>query len=293
MTPEEFAAARKTLGWTQDQMASELNLTPHVIAAIEKGEARIPRSIAKNVAWMAAAANADAVMAASGLPECPTLAAFVGDVNDKPDVALKKIEALEAHMKTCPICQAREAYGRAHIAPLPEMPMPAWIKGFGFLEDALGHLPKQLRPPEGDAGEGRRRALWVAAFFSLIAIGVSSLMLIGNLVSDGLSSRWWQQPLAIMLAMPCAYFVGLFLAGTIYDLTRPIASRLPGYVIRGALCVPAAYGSVGAVIPLFDDKITWSDWPVLTAMFAVLGAVGGAVLWVVHKVRGKIPGQAS
>src|SRR3954470_480116 len=119
MTPEEFAEARKTLGWTQEQMASELNLTPHVITAIEKGEARIPRSIAKNVAWMAAAANADAIMAASGLPECPVVAAFDNNANDSADAALKKLEALETHIKACPICQAREAYGRAHVPPLP------------------------------------------------------------------------------------------------------------------------------------------------------------------------------
>src|SRR4051812_45132880 len=57
--------------------------------------------------------------------------------------------------------------------------------------------------------------------------------------------------------------------------------------------VPAAYGSVGAVMPFFDDKITWSDWPGITALFAVLGAAGGALLWLVHRIRGKIPGRAT
>lgn len=292
MTAQEFAAARASLGLTQDQLASELNLTPHVIAALETGNARIPKGIAHELSWRAAIARRDAKMKASGLPECTVVAALVKQLDDTPD-QLKVMQQIEAHASTCPVCQRREAYGREHVGPPPEMPMPGWIRTIGFLEDLPDRLPPGLRPPKGEGGKGRRAGIWMAAGFSAIAIVVAALGAISRILRDGPGSAWWQQSVGIALAVPLAYFIGFFLAGTVYDFTRRIADRFISYVIRGGLILPAVYGSVGAALPFLDKKFDWSSWPVITVAIAVVGAVGGAMLWIIDKIRGKLPKAAT
>lgn len=290
MTAAEFLVARKALGLTQEEMAGDLGLTPHVIAGIENGEARVPKSIARELDWRVAVAKRDAVLAASGLPECAVALKLESAMEGKSgDDMMKAVEALVAHVKDCPTCKARDEYAQAHAPAIPELPMPGWVRGLGLIEGLLERLPPPFRPSDGEKGKGRRIGVSMAAFFSLIAIAIGTFGAIAGLANNGFASSWWQQPLGIIVAVPLAYFVGFFLAGTVYDLTRPIARRFLGYVLRGLLIVPAIYGSVGFVLPFFDDKMHWSEWPYITLGFAIIGGVGGGLLWIVDRIRGKLP----
>jgi hypothetical protein len=161
------------------------------------------------------------------------------------------------------------------------------------MERLLGRLPQPLHPAKGKAGEGRRMGAWMAAIFSMIAIAVALFGAVAGLATHGFSSRWWQQPLGIAATVPLGYFLGGFLGGTVYDLTRPLAHRFVGYVLRGGLIVPAIYGSIGVVLPFVADDVPWSAWPVLTLAFGIMGAFGGVLLWLIHRVTGKLPASAS
>jgi hypothetical protein len=135
--------------------------------------------------------------------------------------------------------------------------------------------------------------LWMATCFSMIAIAIALFGAISGFASQGLHSSWWQQPLGIAAIIPFGYFLGGLLGGSVYDFTRPIAHRFVGYVIRGGLIVPAIYGSIGLVMPFFADDVSWSDLPAMMLVFGTLGVVGGALLWVVHRVKGKLPSPAA
>lgn len=51
MTSEEFTAARERLGLTSADVAAEFGLTPDVVDAIEAGSVKVPRHMAKQLAW--------------------------------------------------------------------------------------------------------------------------------------------------------------------------------------------------------------------------------------------------
>ena len=97
----------------------------------------------------------------------------------------------------------------------------------------------------------------------------------------------------VVLIVPIGYFLGFFLAGWVFDATRRIRHRFVGYVIRGGLAAAAIYGSIGLVMPVMDRDFDWSDWPGLVALFAAFGALIGGGLWIIDRVRGKIPSRVA
>src|SRR3954469_1504180 len=104
MTGEEFAAARATLGLGIDEIAAELNVTPHVVEAMETGSIRIPGRIAKELAFRAALRERELVLAKSGLPECPTAVALERAApGSDAESAPKILEKLTAHAASCPV----------------------------------------------------------------------------------------------------------------------------------------------------------------------------------------------
>jgi transcriptional regulator with XRE-family HTH domain len=242
MNALEFLEARQALGLTQEALAAELGLTPPVVAAIERGERQAPKAAVRQLIWRAALARREAVLAASGLPECATLLqlqdAFAESANGGRDKLIAAGEALSEHAGGCAVCQARDGYAASHAPPLPDPPLPAWMRVAARLKRAvdqlLGKLPGVMRPPPGEAGEGRRFAVFTAAAFSLLAIGIGVLAAISRLASRGWGSGWWREPLAIVALTPVGYFVGFYLAGSVFDATRRVRHQLMGYVIRGA-----------------------------------------------------------
>jgi DNA-binding XRE family transcriptional regulator len=294
MSPSEFMAARKTLGLTHEEMADELGLTPHVIAGIENRNARVPKGIESKVNWLVAVAQRDAVLAASGLPECPVALKLELELERafdqrNLDDAEKADEALTTHSADCRACNALEEYANKHAPPIPDFPESVWLRPITYLLGLLERLPPPLFPSKGDQGDGRRMGVVMAAGFSAIAISVAVLTAIVRLAAWGLASAWWRESLAIIATVPLAYLVGFFLAGATYDLTRPIAHRFAGYVLRGALTLPAIYGAVGVAAPLVSNRAEWSYLPATMLGVTIVGALAGSMLWVIDLAKGKLP----
>jgi hypothetical protein len=290
MTPEEFAAARATLGLGIEDVAADFNVPPHSVEAMESGAIRVPSRIGKDLAFRAALRERQRTLETSGLPECPTAAALERVASgEKGESALALLEKLNAHSASCPECRARSEYVERHGPALPDYPMPEWIQAIGWMDRGLNRLPEFLRPPRGDDGEGRRVGVFAAAAFSVLALGLAAFALISGALNHASEPGWWWDPIRIAVFLPIAYFVGFFLAGWGFDATRGIRRLFIGYVIRGAVGAAAVYGTMGVMLPAIDKSEDWHDLHILVPLFALLGAVGGGVLWVVHRVQGKLP----
>jgi hypothetical protein len=147
MDAAELCRARDVLGYTDEKLAADLGLPPHVIAAWSSGRAKVPRHIARDLRWRAALAEQDKVLAESGLPACEWMSAF--DAQPQPtklEARVKRLEALEEHASTCSKCLARDAYVEAHCPPLPERPLPLWVRGARLLVALGERLPKWAEP---------------------------------------------------------------------------------------------------------------------------------------------------
>lgn len=294
MTAAEFAAARERLGLSVEQVAAELHLAPSVVAAWERGDLKVPRDTAALLAWRAALAEQEAVLAASGLPECPVaaeldraaVAAVGGDAFDAT------AGALAAHADGCPACQARAAHLERHAPPLPELPVPRWARAVAWAAGLGDRLPPGLRPPAGEAGEGRRMGLLIAAAFSALAAAVVAVGFVALVATVGWPRLTWRDAAALPVIVT-GYIVGFFLAGAAFDATRSIRHRFGGYVLRGALAAGAIYGTIGLAMPLIDSEARLGDVPLFAGLFAAFGAVAGAVLWIRARLTGKLPPRAA
>lgn len=291
MTSSEFRTARRTLGLTQEALGAELGLTPHVIAGMENGEAKVPKAITREMEYRVAVAKTDAVLKVSGLPECPVAEELLRRTAEEmsADERLAQTKAVIAHFENCPTCKARSDYARKHGPPIPEMPSPFWIRAPEFMEGLLEKLPPLLRPPKDERGEARRVGIWMATFFSVVTIAYALIVAIGRLAAGGPSSNWWSESAKVIATLPAAIFVGSFLAATVYDLTRPIASRFRGYVLRGALIPPAIYASGGGALSFVTKEIRFSEWPWIVLALSLIGTLVAAVMWVIDRVRGNLP----
>ena len=294
MTAQEFAAARQALGLSIEDVAAELNAPPHSVEAMESGRIRVPKRIARDLIWRVAYRQRQGVLEASGLAECETAKALErAALGQEPQSALRILEQLLAHSSGCPVCRARSEYLKLHAPVLPEYPMSAWMRGIGWLDQRIARMPRIVRPPEGDEGEGRRLGIFTAAALSILALGIAAFVMISGALAGRGNADWWRELAAVILIVPIGYFLGCFLAGWGYDATRRIRHRFVGYVVRGALAAAAIYGSIGLVMPVMEMDFDWSDWPGFVAGFAVFGALAGAGLWIIHRVRGKIPGSVA
>lgn len=148
MTPTELIAARQRLGLTPDALAAELNLTPAVVAAWEKGRIRPSRRAVQWLTWRTAMLDRDAALAASGLPECADLRALhagVGGVAERADARRTRMDAVLAHLSTCPTCLARRRYIEERFQPMPQPPMATSMRMLVWTFDAAGRVRRWVR----------------------------------------------------------------------------------------------------------------------------------------------------
>lgn len=284
MTSDEFTAARERLGLTLADVAAEFGLTPAVVDAMGAGSVKVPRDMAKHLEWRVAVAEQQAVLDASGLPACPTADELDRATSEKSgDDLMAALQALNAHAETCPTCTARAEYLERHGPSIPDLPLPWWARAVDHVVRLTERLPAGLRPPEGDVGEGRRVGLVVAAAFSAFALLLMAVAMVGQIATGRLATAWRElAPPALLI--PVGYFVGFYLAGWAFDVTRPFRHRLIAYVLRGALCAASIYGTIGLVMPLFDDESEWSTIPEFVGFMAAIGSLIGAGWWIKDRV---------
>lgn len=220
MTGSEFIAARERAGLSLDDAAAALDLTPGVVAAWEAGTVRIPRRVAQEMTWRAAAAQRRAALATSGLPECGWVAAWE---REPPATSTKKqlrrLEAFTKHAAACPTCRAREQYVAERFPPMPPRPLTGWLAIVGWFKERIDRLPAWLRP-----------AAWGAViFFAMTAIRV--------VLS---TPEWLHAPggwLAALTALPAGAGVGA-VVGALFGVVRAVRTawrmrRAPGHGSAG------------------------------------------------------------
>jgi hypothetical protein len=292
MTAEEFTVACRRLALTQADVAAEFGLTPDIVEAFEDESMKVPRHVAQHLAWRVAVAEQQAALEASGLPTCPVANELEAAADGKDGNALlTSLEALEIHFRACSICAARREYVEQHAPPLPEMPLPLWIRGIGRIMVFIERLPPGLRPPEGDTGEGRRIGIVAAVALSAFVLVLFFVALVAQLNTTGGARSGWTE-VAPLLVVPIGYFVGFYLAGWAFDLMRPLRHRFIGYVLRGGLCAGAIYGTIALLMPLFDQESRWGDAPFFVLLMGALGCLVGAGWWIKNRITGKLPRTA-
>src|SRR5688572_1336065 len=129
MTAAEFSSIVSRLGWSEDRAAAELGVAPHVVAAWAAGSVKIPSRIATVLQWQSAVTERLAVVSASGLPECGAVGALERAAEGARGQAfVTAMEVLNTHVDSCPTCKARVAYAEQHGPPVPELPVPLWVR---------------------------------------------------------------------------------------------------------------------------------------------------------------------
>lgn len=90
----------------------------------------------------------DAALAASGLPECADLRALhasVGGVAERADARRTRMDAVLAHLSTCPTCLARRRYIEERFQPMPQPPMATSMRMLVWTFDAVGRVRRWVR----------------------------------------------------------------------------------------------------------------------------------------------------
>lgn len=289
MMATEFAEARKRLGWTPIEAAVEYNVTPNVIEAFERGSVKIPSTIARDIRFRSAMQERQAVLAASGLPECSVAVGLDRAVAGKKGAELIAAtdEFLE-HVKSCEMCRERREYVERHGPPLPELPTFLFFRIGGWAGALLSRLPGALRPPQGNAGNGRRIGFLMGGALSALACAMVLLDTIARVTHLGWAPRWWQEPVALGVIIP-AYFVGFYLAGWVWDALRPVHDRFIGYVLRWGLAGVAIYGAIAVAMPFLDDEpMSLQESLGFIEYIGAVWALIGAGLWVKDRLWGKL-----
>jgi transcriptional regulator with XRE-family HTH domain len=140
VTPEQLITTRQRLGLTPDAMAAELNLTPAIVNAWERGRIKPARRVVQWLTWRAGMLDRDAALAASGLPECAELHALHARTNTDAESGQERrarMDAVLAHLGQCPACIARRRYIEERFPPMPRPPMATSVRVLVWVFDRL------------------------------------------------------------------------------------------------------------------------------------------------------------
>ncbi len=243
MVPAELADVRTRLGLSIGSVATEFNVTPAVVEAWESGSLAIPARVGNTLAYRAAAFERTEVLRDSGLPECAVVAGLRAKLQSRgAGATTAELSAIAAHLKTCPVCQAREKYIADRFPPLAAPPARGLQAVIQAVISRVQQLPAWSRPMAYGG-------IIVGAFVGLRG---SLMMLVHGPSWRGLAG------------MGLAILVGMYLGavgGVTYTLVRPWSRRFgrPGDYVTGLACV-YAYG-LAIAIPeaLLDHSANFGD----------------------------------
>lgn len=274
MTGYELAERRSQLGLSVETLAADLNKHVDEVRRWETITGNLPRRLAGELDWHLANRAQEQAMERSGLPPCPWAEAKAKEIDPKKLESVERVaDELEAHHKTCDLCQRRAAFA-ATLPPLPRPPMSASVGAIVTISEAIGRLPKWLRP----AATG---AVLIGGFTLVRA----SIIL---LVSRGANSV--QALLAVVMAIAAGAYGGA-VGGFAYALVKEPAGRLGrvGPYVIGLVCMYAyllAFGIPLAVFTKDDTFRTPSDW----LIGAIIGTVFGLFIghsWFRQKTKAR------
>ena len=147
MTAEEARAAREALGLSTAQLAREFLVDERNVIAWEKGDVKLPSSLARELDWRAAVALRQAALQQSGLPECDWVQTWEQTAHSNTGKNFKRqISALQQHAAACTVCQSREHYVRSRFPPLPAPPRHPFAEVLVRFNAQVHKLPPWARP---------------------------------------------------------------------------------------------------------------------------------------------------
>jgi hypothetical protein len=264
------------------------------VEAWERITGPLPASIARRLNWALANEERQQAVEAAGHRVCSEVERILapatpGDVKE----ALARYERVEAHMTTCPVCQARKSFLDT-LPPLPS-PLSTWdrlrspLDSLVALADWAEQRPTWLR--RGLYGAGI-----VYAFFidrgGVLGILIALLLILVT----GHGTEIWRLLLVILVVAPA----GGFLGGLLYSVCDPLAEHL-GVVGRFLQRVAGGIGYalvlVYAVLPLMPDESVGTTRGYSTffnlAFVGIFGLLIGATLTAVDGTPAGVPQQTS
>jgi DNA-binding transcriptional regulator YiaG len=125
VTPEELVTGRQRLGLSPEGLAAELNLTPGVVSAWERGRIRPSRRAEQWLMWRGAMLDRDEALASSGLAECQGIRTLAANLSD--ETRTRQNELVVAHVASCSTCLARRQFLAERFPPLPPPPLPGYV----------------------------------------------------------------------------------------------------------------------------------------------------------------------
>ncbi len=148
LSAAEVASIRAQLGLSVRELAQELQLTPAIIESFESGAVAVPAQESRALRYRAAVHIRQVALEQSGLEDCAWVTAFYEEPEAKSmEAEVKRLESLNAHAAACPICVAREAFVAQRFGPMPEAPLPLWVRVVGPIGLWIERLPAWARPP--------------------------------------------------------------------------------------------------------------------------------------------------
>lgn len=141
LRPETVRAFRERRGWTHEQMADVLWVSPPEVAAWEAGTVRVPPEAAQRMRWMAAYARRSPGIGppAAPLPSCAWADAHAPGLHEilwyQPEKVAVDVQ-VQAHLHGCPHCSQALAL-RGVTAAQKALPEPG-------LEDPVANLLRNL-----------------------------------------------------------------------------------------------------------------------------------------------------
>lgn len=257
MNATELQEAQRRLGQSDEELAASLSVSPDMVRAWAAGRATVPRRHRQQIEWMAAAAERDAALRSSGLPECAWMQQHVAEpLPDDPDAALKHLETGNQHAEACRVCVARDQFLEERFGPMPPVPHSGWLRLFTWVE----RVPSWARPAAVGA------AILGAVVSLRVVLAVPLLLSAPGKFGEAL------------LAVAAAAGAGA-VGGFAYSLSRPALRRLGrlGDYLTGIVCVFAYMGALAAVAPLAFGERVIEDQPSLIA-FAIASVFFGLVI---------------
>lgn len=261
MNAIQVARHRKMLGQSVDQLAADIGVSPATLVAWEAGQRQIPTKYARQLEWLAAAAEREAALAGSGLPECEWVKNWaVGGPPSDPTLHLERLQALEKHSADCAVCQARAGYVQTKLPAMPEFPMGWGMRLFGGVVDTYERI------------HGWRRPVAIALLVPLL-LSVASLV---RFAPRAVPFEILTYLVALSVAATCG--IGLY-----HGLRLLHGSAIGRWVARSVAGVTAMV-AFGAAFMLagFSGAFSRSGEPLSWGEIVVLGAAIGlayAALW--------------
>lgn len=214
MLPADAQLARETLGLTPEVLAADANVTPAVVAGWERGQIKVPRRIAAELRWRVARKERLDALAASGLATCSWIAAFEREpAPRRPEKQNENMERLLAHMRSCGVCTAREAFIEERFPPMPDPPVSGSLVLVVPIVRRVQALPRWAQPPAVGALVGLAYGLFRLVLIVPAIARAPAQGLLGAL--EGLS------------ASALVGIVGGFLYGAYRRLRRPPVAADP------------------------------------------------------------------